>query len=111
VRDFLLIALIPFGFIILVAALLLRNLLSSLDIWIVAELYLGATILVVYYLARKYRVSRKIIVYFLGLTGIVILILSYVPYNVQILAYIVTAITSIILYARVVIEFYRRKYA
>ena len=111
-RDFILAALIPASFMIFIATLLLLpNLLDAFDVWIVAELYIGLAFLDVYYLARKYKVSRKIIVYFVGLTGIVLVILFYVPYNVQILAYVVTAISSIILYSRVIIEFYRRKYA
>jgi hypothetical protein len=111
-RDFILAALIPASFMIFIATLLLLpNLLNPFDIWIVAESYIGLAFLDVYYLARKYKVSRKVIVYFVGLTGIVLIILFYVPYNVQILAYVVTAISSIILYIRVIIEFYRRKYA
>jgi hypothetical protein len=112
VRDSILAALIPGGFGILVVALLFlpKNLLGSFDIWILLELYLGLAFLDGYYLARKYKIRRRILVYFGALIGVILVILSYVPYEVQILSYIVTASVSLIMYVRIAVEFRRRKY-
>ena len=112
-KDHILVALLPVGFVIFVTALFLlsKNSLSVFDASFITGSYVVLAFLDIYYLAHKYEINRKVVVYFIGLTGIILVILVYVPYDVQIVAYIVTAIAAIVLYTRVIIEFYRRKHA
>ncbi|HUK28633.1 MAG TPA: hypothetical protein VLV31_09430 [Candidatus Acidoferrales bacterium] len=106
-------ALVPVGFVVLVTALtvLPKSQIHAFDVWFIAGSYIALASLDTYYLAHKYKINRKVVVYFLGLTGIILVILFYVPYDVQVIAYIVTAISAVVLYVRVIIEFHRRKHA
>ena len=112
-RDSILAAFIPVGLVMLVAAVVLlpRSVLTSFNVWIVAECYLGVALLDAYYFTRKYKIGREIVVFFAALIGVVLIVLSYVPYEIQILSYIITAAASLIMYARIIVEFRRRKYS
>ena len=112
VKDSVLAAFIPVGLGILMVLLVLlpRSFLTPFSIWIAAELFLGLAFLDFYYLTRKYKIGRQTIVFFAALITVILIVLSYVPFEVQILAYIITAMASILMYARIVVEFRRRKY-
>jgi len=113
VRDSVLAALIPVGLGGVVAAVFLlpKSILSSYDIWILVTVYLCLTLIDAYYFARKYKIGSETIVFFIALVGVVLVVLSYVPYEIQILSFVLTAIASLVMYARIIVEFRRRKYA
>lgn len=112
-RDSILAAFIPVGIFVLIAIMLFmpKSFLGSFGVWILAESYLGVAFLDGYYLSRKYKIDRRVLIFFAALLGVVIVVVSYVPVEVQILSYAITAAVSLIMYARIVVEFRRRKYA
>ena len=112
-RDSVLAALIPVGLGGVVAAVLLlpKSILSSYDTWILVTVYLCLALIDAHYFARKYEIGRETIVFFIALVGVVLVVLSYVPHEIQILSFVLTAIASLIMYARIIVEFRRRKYA
>ena len=112
VRDSILAAFIPFGLVTLAIAILIlpRDVFTSFHVLTSVGLYLAVALLDGCYLTRKYKIGRETIVFFTALIGVIIIVLSYVPYQVQVIAYAITLTTCLVMYARILVEFRRRKY-
>ena len=111
-RDSILAAFIPFGLVTLAITILIlpRNVFTPFHVLISVGLYLAVAISDGYYLTRKYKIGRETIVFFTALIGVIIIVLSYVPYQVQAIAYVITLVTCLVMYVRILVEFRRRKY-
>lgn len=98
--------LVALGGLALVAATL-----TTSNLWFAFEAYMGTVIVAVYVIGRKYHLGRRRTpIFLLAQASITVVIVSYLSYTVQIVAYAFTAILSIIMYSRLIAEFRRRKY-